>query len=121
VVFGELPRLDLEAVVPVPASEALSKVAGNGHRARFPLFEDMAVLMEYQRGVFEELLGTVAKVNASAAGGRNRAQVQPREQRVLDDFHLIDVGAEQARKGCTDMTGQDYAAAETESHGRQHD
>ncbi len=117
-VFGELPRLDLETVVPVAASEALSEVAGHGHRARFPLLEDVAILMEHQRGVFEELVGTVTQVDASATSGGYRSQVQPSKQRVLDDLHLVDVRAEQAREGRADMTGQGYAAAEAESHGR---
>lgn len=118
VVFGELPRLDLETVVPVAASQALSEVAGHGHRARFPLPEHMAVLMEYQRRVLEEFLGTVAEVDATATGRGYRSQVEPREQRVLDDLHLVDVGAEQAQEGRTDMTGQGDTAAGAESHGR---
>jgi hypothetical protein len=117
VVLGELPRLDLEAVVPVASSEALSEVAGHGHRARFPLLEDVAVLMEHQRRVFEELLGTLAQVDAATARRGDGSQVQPREQRMLDDLYLVDVGAEQAREGRTDMTGQGDAAAEAESHG----
>jgi hypothetical protein len=117
VVVGKLPRFDLEAVVPVAASEALSEIPDDGHRARFPLLEDVAVLMEHQRRVFEELLGTVAQVDATAARRGNGSQVQPREQRVFDDLHLIDVGAEQAGEGRTDVTGQGDAAAEAESHG----
>jgi hypothetical protein len=117
VVVGELSRFDLEAVVPVAASQALSEVAGHGHRARFPLLEDVAVLMEHQRRVFEEVLGTVAQIDAAATGRGDRAQVQPCEQRMLDDLDLVDVGAEQAGEGRTDMTGQGDAAAEAESHG----
>jgi hypothetical protein len=118
VVLGEFPRFDLETVVPVAASEALSEVAGHSHHARFPLLEDVAVLMEHQRRIFEELLGTIAQVDAAAAGRGDGSQVQPREQRMLDDLHLVDVSTEQAREGRTDMTGQGDAAAEAESHGR---
>jgi hypothetical protein len=118
VIVGELSRLDLEAVVPVATSEALSEVADDGHRARFPLLEDVAVLMEYQRGILEKFLGTAAQIDAAEARRGYRTEVQPCEQRVLDDLHLVDVGAEQAREGSPDVTGQGNAAAEAESHGR---
>ena len=116
-VLGKLPRFDFEAVVPVATSEALCEVADDGHRARFPLLEDVAVLMEHQHRVFEERLSAVAQIDAATTRGGNCAQVQPREQRMLDDLDLVDVGAEQACEGRTDVTGQGDAAAEAESHG----
>jgi hypothetical protein len=117
VVLGKFPGFDLEAVVPVPASEALSEIAGDGHHAGFPLLEDMTVLVKHQRRVLEELLRTVAQVDASAAGRGDCTQVQPCEQGVFDDFHLVHVRTEQAGQSCPNVTGQGNAAAEAESHG----
>jgi hypothetical protein len=52
---GELPRLDLEAIVPISPPDAFQDVARGGQGPRLPLFENMAVLVQHEPGVFKEL------------------------------------------------------------------
>jgi hypothetical protein len=86
----KLACFDLEAIVPVAASNALEHIASNREGSRLPLFEHVAVLVQHERRILEEICGTAAQINAPSTCGCNGSAMQSHEQRVLDHAHLVD-------------------------------
>lgn len=72
---GEGARRDLEAIVPVAIAQALEAVTQDGQVAGFPLPQDVAVLMQHQPGIVEEVLRRAAQVDPSAPGRGDGAAV----------------------------------------------
>jgi len=68
----EFARLHLETIVPVPMPQTLQKVPGCRQIARFPLFDDVAILVQHQPGVVEEVSPAAAQVDAARACRRDR-------------------------------------------------
>ena len=75
----ERSRFHLETVVPITAAHALDDIATDGERPRLPLFDDVAVLVEHQPRIFEEILSAAAQVNPAPAGSGDCAPVHPGE------------------------------------------
>jgi hypothetical protein len=75
----ERTGLYLESIVPVTSAYAFRYVAADRERARFPLFDDMPILVEHQPGVVEELSGTSAQVDSTSACRGNGPAVKPHE------------------------------------------
>src|SRR5207302_3082030 len=94
VAVRERARLDLEAVVPVSVSQPFARIASQGEGTRLPLTDDVAVLVQHEPGVGEELGGAAGEIDAAAARGRDRAPVGSRIPGVLDDPHVADARAE---------------------------
>lgn len=57
---GEFARLDLEPVVPITPPHPLQEIARQGQGSRFPLPEHVAVLVQHQPGILEEVLSATA-------------------------------------------------------------
>src|ERR1700753_1751349 len=89
------PCLDLEPIVPIPPPHRLVQVARYRQGSRLPLFENMAILVQHERRVLEEVRRAPTKVDAPPARRGVVADVQAGEQRVLDDLHAADALAEQ--------------------------
>jgi len=87
---GELASLDLEPVVPVAVAQTFREVTQYGQLARLPLFENVAILVQHQPGIGEEIGPASAQVDAARTGRRNGADVQARIQGMLEDLHVID-------------------------------
>ena len=79
----------LKAIVPIASANTLRYVAADRERARFPLFDDMPILVEHQPGVVEELSTTSAQVDSASACRGNGPPVKPREQRMLEDLDVM--------------------------------
>src|SRR5580704_1167662 len=93
--FGECPRLDLKAIVPIPSPRGLDQVARHSQGSRLPLFENVAILVQHERRVLEEVRRAPTKVDTTPARRGVVADVQAREQRIFDDPHVADALAEQ--------------------------
>ncbi len=87
---GERTRLDLEAVVPVSVPQPLEQVARERELAGLPLAQHVAVLVQHEPGIVEELARRAAEVDAPPARGRERTAVQPHVERALDDQDVTD-------------------------------
>lgn len=87
--FGELTRLDLEAIVPVPSPQALHEVTPGRQPPRLPLGHHVAVLVEQELRIPEELGRAASEVNSSPASRGVITGMQPGEQRMLDHPHVI--------------------------------
>src|SRR5438876_10318594 len=94
VAVRERARLDLEAVVPVSVSQPFARIASEGEGTRLPLTDDVAVLVQHEPGIGEELGGAAGEIDAATARGRDRAPVGSRIPGVLDDPHVADARAE---------------------------
>jgi hypothetical protein len=90
----ECARLDLEPIVPVAPAQAFCQIAWCGQSSRLPLFENVAVLVQHQPRIGEEVRPAAAQVDAAAAGGRDGADMQAREQGMLEDLHVTHALAE---------------------------
>jgi hypothetical protein len=80
---------DFEAVIPIATPKTLGHVAGNGEGAGLPLFNNVAILVEHQPGVVEEVGGAVAQIDPAAASGGNGAAMKADEQGVLEDPDVV--------------------------------
>ena len=109
----KLPRLDLETIVPVASSGPLEQIAGDCQGSRLPLFEHVAVLVQHERRILEEVGGTAAQVDAPPASGCNGTAMQSHEQRVLDHAHLVDRLTEQDLERGTDSLGHRDGASDS--------
>ncbi len=63
----ERPGFHFESVVPITAAHALHEIAADRERSGFPLFNNVAVLMEHQPRIFEEIRSAPTKVNSTPA------------------------------------------------------
>lgn len=111
----ELPSLQFEPVVPVPASQAFGKIAADGQGAGCPLADDMTIFVQHQPGVAEELARAIAQVDAPATCRGDRAAVQSDEHGMLEDLHVVHRAAEQRLEGAGDGLREPYRATD-ESH-----
>jgi len=87
---GEFACLDLEPVVPVAVPHTFHEVTQYRQVSRLPLSENVAILVQHQPGIGEEILRASAQVDAARTGRRNGADVQARIQGMLEDLHVID-------------------------------
>src|SRR6185369_2846983 len=85
---GEFAGLDLVAVVPVAAAEALDEVARDGEVARGPLANHVEVFVQQQRTVREELLATAPEVYAVVTRGGDGAPVEAHVDGILDHLDV---------------------------------
>jgi hypothetical protein len=76
----ECTGLHFEAIVPITSANTLRQVTADGERAWLPLFDDVAILVEHQPGVLEELRTTSAQVDSATACGGNGPTVEPHEK-----------------------------------------
>jgi hypothetical protein len=118
----KLPRLDLEAIVPIPSPRGLDHVARYRQGSRLPLFENVAILVQHEPRVLEKVGGAPIQIDTTPARRSVVAPMQAREQRVLDDPHVTDALAEDSlerrvyslrhRDGASDFHGtEDFHAA----------
>ena len=91
----ERTRFDLESIVPVAPSHTLRHIASDRECSWLPLFDDMAILVQHQPGIVEELSTTSAEENSTSARRRDGAPMQPHEQRMLEDLHMVHRALEQ--------------------------
>jgi len=101
----KLARLDLEAIIPITAPQALQQIAGRRELTGFPLFENMAILVQHEPRIVEEVGPAPTQVDAPTAGRRHGAYVQAREQRMLEDLHVIEALAEGLLETTGDASG----------------
>src|SRR5579862_8585923 len=106
--IGKRPRLDLEAIVPIAAPQALEAIAAERQVAGLPLPEHVAVLVQHEPGILEELPSRAAQINAPAPGGGDGARMQARVKRVLDDLHLRQRLAEDALERAAERLRKRY-------------
>jgi len=71
----KFPCLHLESIVPVPVPQTFEQVPGRRQVARFPLFDDVAILVQHQPGIVEEVGPAAAQVDAARPGRCDRADV----------------------------------------------
>ncbi len=103
--IGELPRLDLELVVPIAAAYAFQHIAGQGQGSWLPLFENVAVFMQHEPRVLEKFRSAAAQIDAPAASCRNGTAMQTHEQRMLDDPYVSNLLPEQQLERCPHILG----------------
>ena len=96
------PRFDFKPVIPIPASNTLSQIAANRQRPRFPLFDNVAILVEHQPRISKEVHGTPAQVDSTSPGSGDRTSMQPHEQRMLKDLNMMHWTLEQRFQRSTD-------------------
>jgi hypothetical protein len=80
---SERPGLHLESILPISPPHALQQVAGERQRTRPPLPEDVAVLVQHEPGVFEEIGPASTQIDPVGPRRGNRAEVQAREKGVF--------------------------------------
>jgi len=71
--------LDFEPIVPITSTNTFRYIAADRERARFPLFDDMPVLVEHQPRVVEELSATAAQIDSASPCRGDGATVKPHE------------------------------------------
>jgi len=91
----ERSRFDLESIVPVTPSHTLRHIAPDRECSWLPLFDDMAILMQHQPGIVEELSATSTEKNSTAARRGDSPPMQPHEQRMLEDPDVVHRALEQ--------------------------
>ena len=91
----ERTRFDLESIVPVTPSHTLRHIAADRERARLPLFDNVAVLVQHQPGIVEEFSATSTEKNSTAARRGDSPPMQPHEQRMLEDPDVVHRALEQ--------------------------
>jgi len=89
---------DLEAVVPVTFLGTLEEIALDTESSRLPLFDDVAIFVEHQPGVVEEIRGTAAQVDPPATRGGDGTAMKADEQGVLENADVVNRTVEEHRQ-----------------------
>ena len=107
--IGERARLYFEPVIPVAPSHTLCEVAAERECAWLPLLDDVAVLVEHQPGILEELCTAAAKIDPAGPGRRDCSTVQADEEGVLEDLYVMHGPLEEHFERSTDPSGRGIA------------
>ena len=91
----ERTGLYLESIVPVAPPHTLRYIAPDREYPWLPLFDDVAVLVQHEPGIVEELSAAAAQENSAPARRRDGSPMQPHEQRMLEDLHVVHRAPEQ--------------------------
>jgi len=110
--ISERARFYFEPVVPVASSHTLRYIAADRERAPLPLLDDVAVLVEHQPGVLEELRAAAPKIDSTWARRCDRSTVKSHEQGMLEDPHVIDGPLEEHFERGTDPFRRGNCASE---------
>jgi hypothetical protein len=86
---SERAGLHFKPVVPVALSHTLSQIAPDRERARLPLLDHVAVLVEHQPGILKEIVAASTKVDATASRRSDGSAVNPHEQGMFEDLHMV--------------------------------